>query len=102
MKQYDNRTIAVSSIWFPIWVMVVVRARKKRFFDGPILTRALGGDLIASRRKSGYFPFRETELRYVDRIVPNSRFGKAYLVEEYGADADKISVSYLGVPEYGN
>jgi len=101
MQEYNTSRIVIYSFWFNMWVTVLILARKKNFFNYPILTRALGGDFIEARRKSGYFPFRSTELLHIDKIIPNSNFGKEYLKQNYSVSDKKVYVSYLGVSENG-
>ncbi|MBE1162282.1 glycosyltransferase [Dyella acidiphila] len=63
-----------------------------------VISRIHGIDLHEMRRPHNYMPLKRQFIHAYDRVFTTSREAQAYLEQTYGASADSISVSPLGVP----
>jgi colanic acid/amylovoran biosynthesis glycosyltransferase len=66
-----------------------------------VISRIHGIDLHEMRRPHGYMPLKRQFIHAYDRVFTTSRAAQAYLEETYGASAEDILVSPLGVPLVG-
>lgn len=102
IRSYDVGTTVVYSYWFNVWTMVLLFGKTLGLHPFQVLTRAHGGDLDEAQNKAGYFAFRSTEIRLVDRVFAVSEYGRQLLASQYPQSAEKFSVSRLGVSDHGN
>lgn len=63
-----------------------------------VISRIHGIDLHEIRRSHNYMPLKRQFIHAYDRVFTTSRQAQAYLEETYGAAAEGITVSPLGVP----
>ncbi len=64
----------------------------------PLVTRAHGYDLYIERRENaGWIPYRESDLKFVSRVILLSVRASLYLQNTYGFDPSRGIVSPLGV-----
>ncbi|WP_229678869.1 glycosyltransferase [Dyella caseinilytica] len=63
-----------------------------------VISRIHGIDLHETRRPHSYMPLKRQFIQDYDRVFTTSRAAQAYLEETYGAAAESIRVSPLGVP----
>lgn len=84
------------SYWFSTEATLLGILKEKglirRFFS-----RAHGFDLYEFTDKPNYIPFREFQLRAVNRVFCSSVFGRDYLIKRYPGQAEKVDYSYPGV-----
>ncbi len=78
--------------WFDFATTALINIKKE--FDLKVITRAHRYDLYEERR-NGYIPFRERDVRKIDKIVTISQQGYNYLKNKY--KIDNILNSYLGI-----
>jgi glycosyltransferase involved in cell wall biosynthesis len=60
-------------------------------------SRAHGFDLYEYRNLLGFTPFREWQLKMVDKVYTVSKEGHTYLADKYSEYRNKIAHSYLGI-----
>ena len=63
-----------------------------------VISRIHGIDLHEMRRPHNYMPLKRQFIHAYDQVFTTSRQAQAYLEETYGALAENITVSPLGVP----
>lgn len=63
-----------------------------------VISRIHGIDLHEIRRPNNYMPLKRQFIHAYDQVFTTSRQAQAYLEETYGASAENITVSPLGVP----
>ena len=63
-----------------------------------VVSRAHGYDLYEARRDHGYMPLKRQFIAAFDAVFALSREAKTYLQRTYGAPAENIRISPLGVP----
>jgi colanic acid/amylovoran biosynthesis glycosyltransferase len=71
---------------------------KKKGGVKKVISRIHGIDLHEMRRAHDYMPLKRQFIHAFDRVFTTSRAAQAYLEETYGAEAEHIRVSPLGVP----
>jgi colanic acid/amylovoran biosynthesis glycosyltransferase len=63
-----------------------------------VISRIHGIDLHEIRRPHNYMPLKRQFIHAYDQVFTTSRAAQTYLEETYGASAESITVSSLGVP----
>lgn len=63
-----------------------------------VVSRIHGIDLHEIRRRHNYMPLKRQFIHAYDQVFTTSRQAQVYLEETYGASAESITVSPLGVP----
>lgn len=66
-----------------------------------VVSRVHGYDLYRERGNPPYIPYRSMVVGSLRKIFPISKAGRDYLIREYGACAEKLTVSYLGTKDPG-
>jgi glycosyltransferase involved in cell wall biosynthesis len=101
LSSYKGQDVILYSYWFNVWATVLLFAKKAGELNMPVITRAHGGDLDERQRKSGFFPFRSTEMELIDKVICVSDFGRNLLISEYPKAANRIFTQHLGVSDHG-
>lgn len=78
--------------------LALVRAGDPRV---TFISRAHGFDLYKHQHARGWIPFRNYQLRHVERNYAVSTAGLEYLREQYPAHANKFALSTLGTTDHG-
>ncbi|HTF04814.1 MAG TPA: glycosyltransferase [Bacteroidia bacterium] len=102
LAEYDPQKTVLYSYWFNVWTTALIFSKHLGYHPMNIRTRAHGGDLDEQQRKSGYFPFRSLEMSMIDSVITVSEYGRQLLAKQYPQQARKITVSRLGVTDYGD
>ncbi|HEY6162458.1 MAG TPA: glycosyltransferase, partial [Bacteroidia bacterium] len=99
---YEGKDVVFYSYWFNLWMAALCMQKRLGLLHHQLLTRAHGGDYDEAQKKEGYFPFREFELKQIERLLPVSYYGKTYLERKYPFYRGQLSVAYLGVTDKGD
>lgn len=100
LKGHVPGRTALLSVWMEDWVDAL----------GPVLPQvqgasltcmAHGWDLYEHRRTGGRIPYRDLQLRAIDRIITVSKRGEEHLRERYPMHAHKVRTCHLGTPDHG-
>lgn len=99
-KNIDARNCLFYTYWFNQATMGI--GLSKRFFpDIKLVSRAHGGDLYEERQTPPYLPCRESALRTVDFLFPDSDAGTDYLQKKYPQFILRMETARLGTPDSG-
>jgi colanic acid/amylovoran biosynthesis glycosyltransferase len=97
----QNQSLICYTYWFDQWTTIL--GAVKRFYkkDIKIISRAHGFDLDVRQVPRGYFPFRKSTLKKLDKVVAISEVGKRLLQKDNSLFKAKINKQYLGVTLFG-
>jgi len=96
-RQLENAVFY--SYWLNDWTIVLGILKQKKVIRH-FISRVHGFDLYEDRWPQGVIPFRYFQLKMVDRVFSVSKKGYNYL-KNRKLFPEKISYSYLGVPDHG-
>lgn len=101
VKQLDPYLKQVKVIYFfwfrPPFLALALQKQLGRL-SPRLVSRGLGYDYDPLQNKLGLFPYRELEMRNIDKLVINSKWGAAIVKKLYPRFASKVEYSYLGLP----
>lgn len=87
--------------WFSEQSMVLAILKSKQIIEYYV-TRAHGYDLYEERSSNNKIPFRNFQLKQVDKVFLISNNGLNYISNKYPQYQNKFHLSYLGVKEFRN
>ncbi|MCW3102624.1 MAG: glycosyl transferase group 1 [Bacteroidetes bacterium] len=87
------------SYWLNDWTIMLGMLKRKGVVRS-FISRVHGFDLYEDRWPQGIIPFRNFQLKMVDRVFSVSKKGYNYL-KNRKLFPEKIAYSYLGVPDHG-
>jgi glycosyltransferase involved in cell wall biosynthesis len=93
-----NKLDVCYSYWFNDWASALAIC-KSRGSIGKLICRAHGYDYDELQNGRGWFPFRESEVRGVDKVFHISNYGLSKMQQQYGAAS--LGLSRLGVEDFG-
>ena len=96
-----DSAITCYTYWFDQWTNIL--AAVKWFYKKEIklISRAHGFDLDVRQVPRGYFPFRNSTLMHLDKVVAISEAGKKLLQRNTPLFKHKFKKQYLGVSRFG-
>ncbi|MBA3664203.1 MAG: glycosyltransferase [Bacteroidetes bacterium] len=91
------------SYWFNDWVYYLSILKYKKKISN-LITRIHGGDVYEYQHseKNFFFPFRNFQVKQLDKIAAISEDGREHLKKHYPASEKKIIVCRLGTSDHGN
>ena len=97
----DNRDdIVFYSYWFTEW-STILSILKSRDIIKIFFSKAHRFDLYEYRSKYGFIPFREFQLKHIDRLILISEDGLNYISQKYPKYKDRYILHKLGTEEMG-
>lgn len=98
-KDYLNEASLLYFYWFktPFIQFALLKSRKK--INQQLVSRALGYDYDPAQNSLGFFLYREIELKQINNLVANSRWGAELIKNLYPSFSSKVSYSYLGLED---
>jgi len=100
MKDYDPERVLLYAYWTHDWATVLGILRTVMpavsFFS-----RAHGFDIYEEQNTNGWIPFRQFQLKYVDRVHCASRTGMEHLQHRHPHRAALFSLARLGTTDHG-
>jgi glycosyltransferase involved in cell wall biosynthesis len=98
-EKYLNETRVLFFYWFinPFICFAMLKAGRK--IDHKLVSRAHGYDYDVAQNPLGFFLFRELELKYIDDLVVNNRWGAGLVKNLYPGFSSKVSSSYVGLKD---
>jgi len=100
MPMYDPERVTMLCIWMEDWVTVLALLKQRH----PALhfaSMAHRWDLFADRREGGRIPFRDLQVRAVERVLCISEEGAGYLKASYPKAESRITTVNLGTIDHG-
>jgi len=96
-KLIENKILPQNAIYYTFWfnygTSALVNIKKSKKID-KLITRVHGGDLYFERNQN-YIPFRENDIKYIDKIIATSNESFRYLQYKYKLKNSKIELFYL-------
>lgn len=91
------------SYWFNDWAYYLSILKYKKKIKS-VVTRIHGGDVYEYQHteKDFFFPFRNFQVRQLDKIVAISEDGAKHMISHYPSSRHKTSVSRLGTLDEGS
>lgn len=95
----DNKTeILIYTYWFtPITTAATLYSRNKT--NVKVITRAHGIDLFIERNNN-FLPFRNETIKYLEKLILVSEYGKKYIQNNYPNTENKLLVSPIGTTDF--
>lgn len=100
LKTKDPDNIVFYTYWFEEWASVLSELKRKEIIDS-FISRAHGFDIYEERRKDGFIPFRQLQLKMVTKVYCASMASMNYLKGKYNDYQSKIDYAHLGVYDHG-
>ena len=88
------------SYWFAEWSTLLSILVARGVIEGYV-ARAHGFDLYEERSKYGYIPFREFQLKHINRLILISKDGFEYMTRKYPKHRDRYLIHRLGTEDKG-
>jgi len=101
-----NSAINLNSVfytyWFDDWTYKLAILKEKKQIK-KLVTRIHGGDVYEYQHaeKDFFFPFRNFQLSFIDKIFPISQDGLDHLKKKYPSSSLKLKLSRLGTKDHG-
>ena len=88
--------------WFDDWTYKLAILKEKNKIKY-LITRIHGGDVYEYQHveKDFFFPFRNFQISFIDKIFPISQDGSDHLKINYPSSVSKLKLSHLATRDYG-
>jgi len=96
----DRDSMIFYSYWFTEWSTILSILKSQRVIK-KYFARAHGYDLYEERSKYRFIPFREFQLKYIDKLILISQDGLDYISHKYPIYRDKYLLHRLGTEDMG-
>lgn len=83
LKKYNHRSTSVYSYWFGPWGSIMCLCNALSYNKIKFISRAHGYDYDINQRKEGFIPFRNFEMRHVEKILPVSQYAFQAIKKEF-------------------
>lgn len=83
--------------WFDKPFIHFALLKRRKMIKHSLVSRGLGYDYDPIQNELGFFLYRELELKYLDKLVLNSEWGKQLMTKLYPSSRSKFERSYLGL-----
>jgi len=100
LKANEKENAVFYTFWFEDWATVLGLLKREKTILS-FVSRAHGYDIYEERRADGFIPFRNLQLKWVDKIYCASKASMNYLHKRYPQFKTKILYAYLGVNDRG-
>ena len=97
LKPWLNSTNKIYFYWFDKPFIHFAFLKKQGKINHNLISRGLGYDYDPIQNSLGFFPYREIELEYLDKLVLNSNYGMHLVQKLYPKHAKKFESCYLGL-----
>ncbi len=98
-KDLEKEDCVFYSYWFYQSSIILSMAKRKGFVKG-FISRGHQGEIYEEREPEKSL-FKNTKLRYVDKLYLISEHARRYLTERYPNHVSKYKLAYLGVEDNG-
>lgn len=99
LAPYLEKTKVIYFFWFTQPFIQLALQKQVGRISQRLVSRGLGYDYDPVQTKLGLFPYRELELKNIDKLVINSKWGADLVKQLYPKFAAKVDYSYLGLPD---
>jgi len=96
----DSDSMIFYSYWFTEWSTILSILKSKGVIK-KYFARSHGYDLYEYRTKYGFIPFRDFQLKYIDKLILISQDGLDYISHKYPRYRDKYLLHRLGTEDMG-